>query len=58
MINLHSATGLYHAVILGDFIVPEWNLMYFVEVLDSLGNGCMIPDLEKEMPYVIVKTEQ
>ena len=56
--QIDPATGLYHAVIPGDFIVPEWNLMYFVESLDSLGNGCMIPDLEKEMPYVIVKTEQ
>jgi hypothetical protein len=56
--QIDPATGLYHAIIPGDFIVPEWNLMYFVEALDSMGNGCMIPDLDKEMPYVIVKTEQ
>ncbi|RLD91803.1 MAG: hypothetical protein DRJ29_13565 [Bacteroidetes bacterium] len=56
--QIDPATGLYHAIIPGDFIVPEWNLMYFVEALDSLGNGCMIPDLEKEMPYVIVQIEQ
>jgi hypothetical protein len=56
--QIDPATGLYHAIIPGDFIVPEWNLMYFVEALDSMGNGCMIPDLDKEMPYVIVKTEK
>ena len=56
--QIDPATGLYHAIIPGDFIVPEWNLMYFVEALDSLGNGCMIPDMDKEMPYVIVQTEQ
>ena len=26
------------------------------EAVDSLGNGCMIPDLEREMPYMIVET--
>jgi hypothetical protein len=29
--------------------------MYFVEVLDAKGNGRMYPDLEKELPYVIVQ---
>jgi hypothetical protein len=48
--------GLYTAVIPGDFIVPQWHLMYFIEAVDALGNGCMIPDLEMEMPYVIVET--
>jgi hypothetical protein len=52
------ATGLYAAVIPGDFIVSEWDLIYFTEAMDSLGNGCMIPDLEMEMPYVIVRTSE
>ena len=56
--QIDPATGLYHAIIPGDFIVSEWNLMYFVEAVDSLGNGCMIPDLDEEMPYVIVQIEQ
>ncbi|MCK5463802.1 MAG: hypothetical protein KAI95_12325, partial [Bacteroidales bacterium] len=56
--EIDPATGLYQAIIPGDFIVPEWNLIYFVEAVDSLGNGCMIPDLDQEMPYVIVKIEQ
>jgi hypothetical protein len=29
--------------------------MYFVEAVDSLGNGNMIPDLDRELPYVIVE---
>jgi hypothetical protein len=56
--EIDPKTGLYQAIIPGDFIVPEWNLMYFVEAVDSLGNGCMIPDLDQEMPYVIVDIEQ
>jgi len=50
------ASGLYTAVIPGDFIIPEWDLMYFIEAVDNSGNGCMIPDLEVEMPYIIVRT--
>jgi hypothetical protein len=47
-------TGLYAAVIPGAFIVPQWDLMYFVEAIDGAGNGRMYPDLEIETPYVIV----
>jgi hypothetical protein len=53
---LDKATGLYKAEIPGDFIVPEWDLIYFVEAIDGLGNGCLIPDLDLEMPYVVVRT--
>ncbi len=52
--QIDPGSGLYQATIPGDFIIMGWDLIYFVEAVDSLGNGCMIPDLEKEMPYVIV----
>jgi len=52
------STGLYEATIPGTFLVPEWDLMYFVEAVDTKGNGRMYPDLEKEMPYVIVKLQR
>ena len=47
-------TRKYVATIPGSFIVPEWDLMYFVEALAETGNGRMVPDMEEEMPYVIV----
>jgi hypothetical protein len=47
--------GGFTATLPGKFIVPEWNLMYFIEVIDSRGHGGNWPDLAKEMPYVIVK---
>ena len=53
--HLDPVSGLYQASIPGDFIIPGWDLMYFAEAVDSLGNGCMIPDLDREMPYVIVE---
>jgi len=44
----------YTAVIPGDFILPQWDLMYFVEVMDQQGRGAKVPDLDGERPYVIV----
>jgi len=45
----------YQAVIPAEHVVPKWNLMYFIEVIDGRGNGKIYPDLEKETPYVVVK---
>ena len=52
-----SDSGLYAAVIPGDFITPDWNLIYFVEAIDTKGNGRIYPDLEREAPYVVVETK-
>jgi hypothetical protein len=51
-------TGLWSATIPGTFVVPQWDLMYFVEALDIHGNGRMYPDMEVQMPYVIVKLDR
>ena len=51
-------TGSWSATIPGEFIVPEWDLMYFVEVMDAQGCGRISPDLEDGAPYVIVKLER
>ena len=50
--------GAWAATIPGDFITTEWDLMYFVEVMDENGNGRIFPDLEEEAPYVIVELER
>ena len=52
------SSGLYSAVIPGDFIVSRWDLMYFVEVMDSRGNGAIYPDLDREIPYLIVQVRR
>jgi hypothetical protein len=49
-----AAGGVYRARIPGAFVQPEWDLMYFVEAIDTAGNGCITPDLEREAPYRIV----
>jgi hypothetical protein len=56
--TLDSASGSYVARVPGEFIVPKWNLMYFVEAIDKNGNGRNYPDLEVESPYVVVPVER
>lgn len=53
--QLDKRTGKYTAVIPGSFIIPKWNIMYFVETMDKAGNGSQYPDLNVEAPYVIVR---
>ncbi len=50
--------GWYEAVIPGKDIVPTWDFMYLIEVMDNVGNGKIYPDMEKETPYVIVKLKR
>jgi hypothetical protein len=49
---------IYAATVPGEFIVPRWDFMYFLEVIDNRGNGANWPDLAQEMPYVIVKVDR
>jgi hypothetical protein len=45
----------YQAVIPAAHVVPAWDLMYLIEVMDNQGNGKIYPDLNKETPYVVVR---
>jgi hypothetical protein len=47
-------SGLYVGRIPGPFVQSQWDLMYFVEVVDRKGMGRNYPDLETETPYVVV----
>jgi len=44
---------LYQVEIPSGQINPKWDLMYFIEIMDSKGNGCIYPDLNRETPYII-----
>ncbi len=52
------ARGKYVGTIPGSFIVPQWDVMYFVEAMPKHGPGRKAPDFEIEMPYVIVPVER
>lgn len=53
-----KGSNAYEAVIPGDFIGEKYDLMYFVEVTDKNQNAQMLPDLEDQIPYVIVKVNR
>ncbi|MFC1739587.1 hypothetical protein ACFL1G_11165 [Planctomycetota bacterium] len=48
----------YQAEVPAEHIVPEWDFMYFFEVMDNCGNGKIYPDLEKETPYIVVELKR
>ena len=39
-------------------IRTEWDLMYYVEVMDRKGNGTIHPDQEIQTPYIVVKVQR
>ncbi|QDK79929.1 hypothetical protein EXU85_15450 [Spirosoma sp. KCTC 42546] len=45
----------YSATVPAEQIKPEWDFMYFIEIMDKKGAGQIYPDLNKETPYRIVK---
>jgi len=47
---LDNSSGRHVAGIPAEYVVLRGDLMYFVEALDDVGNGRMVPDLEDEMP--------
>ncbi len=48
----------YEACIPSEFCDGKYDVMYFIEVMDDKGNGAIYPDLEREIPYVIVHFER
>ncbi len=45
----------YQAEVPAEHVAARWNFMYFIEVMDTCGNGKIHPDLETETPYVVVR---
>jgi hypothetical protein len=53
-----DGTDLYRADVPAEHVPPDWDLMYFLEVMDRDGNGCIHPDLNQETPYVFVRLQR
>ncbi len=50
--------GQYQVVVPGEHLPAVRDFMYFIEVMDTKGNGKMYPDFNTEMPYVIVRLKR
>ncbi|MGE5610803.1 MAG: hypothetical protein ACM359_16250 [Bacillota bacterium] len=53
-----GATGEYQATAPAEHVVPSFDFMYFIEVMDNAGNGQIYPDLNRETPYIVVRLER
>lgn len=51
-------SGRYVAEVPASYSEGKYDVMYFVETMDTKGNGRMYPDMEIEKPYVIVHLER
>jgi hypothetical protein len=56
--TLDPRAGVYTASIPATFIDPQWDLMYFIEIVDRKGNGRIYPDLEIETPYRVLSVKR
>ncbi len=57
-VPMQRTNGAWSATIPGADIAPAWDLMYYVEAVDRLGNGAIGPDPDAETPYVVVPVER
>ena len=57
-LSMERHNGVWRATIPGSDIVSSWDLMYYVEVMDRLGNGAIGPDMNREAPYVVVPVDR
>jgi hypothetical protein len=48
------------AYIPGDYVVPEWDIMYYLEAVDDVGGGTFWPESDwiHTIPYQVVKVRR
>ena len=60
-VEMEKTADGYRAVIPGDYIVPEWDLIVFISAVDNAGNGLIYPGIYHPnymAPYFVVKVEE
>ena len=56
-----DATGSAHtAAIPATYVVPDWDLMYYLEAIDAGGRGALnpVPDPVRQIPYYVIKVQR
>jgi hypothetical protein len=48
----------YKAVIPGEVLTTQFDLIYFFEAIDEFGNGTFYPDPDMENPHIVVKVRR
>jgi len=53
-----TAGNSYTAMIPGESLTTQFDLIYFFEAIDEFGNGTFYPDPDEEDPHIIVKVRR
>jgi hypothetical protein len=53
-----SGEGTYTAIIPGEALTTQFDLIYFFEAVDEFGNGTFYPDPDTEDPHIVVKVRR
>jgi hypothetical protein len=55
-VDLKPNGNEYQAIIPGSYIITQWDLLYYFELVDELGSGIIYPDFREQTPYWVVNT--
>jgi hypothetical protein len=50
-----DSAGHYQATVPAEHLLPKWDFMYLLEVMDNHGRGSIYPDLNQTTPYIVVR---
>lgn len=56
--EVEGKSAVYQVNVPASQIDPKFDFMYFIEVMDNEGHGCIYPCLEQETPYVVVTLDR
>ncbi len=53
-IAMECEGGVWRASIPADYPKYEWDLLYYIELVDEIGNGMIYPDFRFQTPYYVI----
>ncbi|MBC8609779.1 hypothetical protein H8702_01415 [Massilimaliae timonensis] len=57
-VMMKEENGMFRAVIPKEYLNMDWHILYYLEVVDQLGNGLIFPDMKKQTPYYVITAER
>ena len=57
-VMMKEENGVFRAGIPKEYLNMDWHILYYLEVVDQLGNGLIFPDMKKQTPYYVITAER
>ncbi len=60
VVEMEREGDAWAAEIPGDYVVTDWDLMYWIEAVDEAGSGALAPrpDPVASIPYRVIRVER